>query len=433
MGSEISLDIAGLSVDWSKNRRGADHGFLFQPDDRRRVPWEDDDRGDNPDRSLMEMAFTRPLRTVLPRLELLGHTLATAKIDYERVAAVCVEERRSLREEGVDEELPLELMPFGEFREFVAGVAITDLEDSYLPDLSDQGRRRAKGPFADNSIVRRVPTTLAYDVDGYSERSYFGSLIGFFHPYNVLRLLAENERNLQSNLEWRYGPLVCNGWAEEEEFVSEVRRAQSFLIATEGSSDTHIIKHAISLLRPEIADFFRFVDMGKGYPFTGAGNLVRFAQGLAKVDIHNQILFVLDNDAEGVSAYRRISELELPKNMRVAALPELARFKNFRSRGPDGTGTADINGRAAAIECYLDLTAGTESPAEIIWTAYKKELDLYQGKLQDKESYKKIFLKRASANDGYDMSGLVAVLDMIFAECRAIAEAGCSSRTEVRR
>ena len=299
--------------------------------------------------------------------------------------------------------------------------------------MTDEGKRRTKGRFSDNTITGRVPTTDAYDVDGYSERSYFGSLIGFLHPYNVLRLLAENERNLHADLEWRYGPLVCNDWAEEGEFVPEVRRSQTFLIATEGKSDTRIIKHAVSLLRPEIADFFRFVDVGKGYPFTGTGNLLLFAQGLAKIDVHNQILFVLDNDAEGVSAYRRISELALPANMRAATLPELARFENFRSRGPGGTGPADINGRAAAIECYLDLTAERKSPAEVVWSADKKDLDYCQGKLVNKGAYTKTFLKRASMIKGYDMSGLMAVLDMIFAECRAIAETGYSNRINALR
>ena len=33
----------------------------------------------------------------------------------------------------------------------------------------------------------------------------------------------------------------------------------------------------------------------------------------------------------------------------------------------------------AAIECYLDLKAERKSPAEIVWTAYKKDLDAYQG------------------------------------------------------
>ena len=425
MGTEISLDIAGLSVDWSKNHRGIDHGFLFQSDDRRRVPREDDDHGDDPGRSLVEMAFVRPLRGVLPRLELLGHTLATAKVDYERAAAACVKGRRSLREAGIGEELPLELMSFWEFKEFVARDAIIDLDDSYSFDAMEEDTWRTKGRFANSAITCRVPAAVAYDVGGYSERSYFGSLVGFLHPYNMLRLLAENERNLQADLEWRYGPLVCNGWAEEEEFVSEVRRAQTFLIVTEGSSDTRIIKHAISLLRPEIVDFFRFVDVGKGYPFTGVGNLVRFAQGLAKIDVHNRLLFVLDNDAEGVSAYRRINELTLPQNMRAATLPELARFRSFRSRGPDGIGTSDINGQAAAIECYLDLTVGKKSPAEVIWTTYKKDLNVYQGELKSKETYTKAFLKNVSTISGYDMSGMEAVLDMIYAECRAIAETEC--------
>ena len=156
---------------------------------------------------------------------------------------------------------------------------------------------------------------------------------------------------------------------------------------------------------------------------------MRFAQGLARIDVHNRMLFLLDNDAEGVSACRRIAELALPGNMRAATLPELERFRNFRTRGPDGSGTADINGRAAAIECYLDLAAERTSTAEVVWTAYKKDLDAYQGELQGKETYTKTFLRRASRINAYDMSGLKGVLDMIFAECCAIAETEWSIRT----
>lgn len=429
MGTEIRLDIAGLTVDWSKNQLGADHGFLFQSDDRRRVALEDEDWDDEHHEPLREMAFIRPLSKVLPRLELLGHTLATARFEYEGAAAACVEDRRRLQVAMTRQGLSLDLMSFDEFRKFVVRDAITDLDDTYSGDLSEEGERQLKGRFADSSLAGRVPA-FDFEVDGYSERSYFGSLIGFLHPYSTLRLLGENELNLEADLVWRFGPLVSNGWAEEEEFVGDVRRGQTFLITTEGSSDTNIIKRAISILRPEIADFFRFVDVSEGYPFTGAGNLVRFAQGLAKIDIQNQILFVLDNDAEGVSAHRRITGSALPENMRAATLPELARFRKFRTEGPEGQGTADINGQAAAIECYLDLATGTESPAEVIWTAYKRELDCYQGELKNKDSYTKSFLNCGSSIAGYDMSGLMAVVDMICAECRAIAERGCISRFE---
>ena len=60
------------------------------------------------------------------------------------------------------------------------------------------------------------------------------------------------------------------GWATEREFVPHARRTETFLIATEGSSDVHILKHALALLRPGIADFFRFIDVSESHPFLAA-------------------------------------------------------------------------------------------------------------------------------------------------------------------
>jgi hypothetical protein len=84
----------------------------------------------------------------------------------------------------------------------------------------------------------------------------------------------------------------------------------------------------------------------------------------------------------------------------------------------------DINRRAAAIECYLDLSVNNSERAKIIWTNYKKELEVYQGALEHKEFYVKEFLKQTAAtiaNDEYDKSKLEAVFDLIVAECTAIA------------
>jgi hypothetical protein len=72
---------------------------------------------------------------------------------------------------------------------------------------------------------------------------------------------------------------------------------------------------------------------------------------LVKIDVQNQIVFLFDNDAEGYEAYRRLQKLALPANMRGMILPELDAFRAFPARGPEGVGTADINRRAAAIEC----------------------------------------------------------------------------------
>ena len=135
---------------------------------------------------------------------------------------------------------------------------------------------------------------------------------------------------------------------QEAEFVPGARRTQTYLIATEGSSDTHILKSAFQLLRPEIADFFRFIDVSERHPFSGIGSLVKFAEGLAKIDVQNRTVFLFDNDAEGQSAFRKVQDLSLPINMRAMVLPPLKEFE-FPTIGPGGQALADINGRAASI------------------------------------------------------------------------------------
>ncbi len=54
---------------------------------------------------------------------------------------------------------------------------------------------------------------------------------------------------------------------------------------------------------------------------------------------------------------------------------------------------ADINGRAAAIECYLDLDKDGLPEPIIRWSAFNQELDVYHGELQHKTQYMKNFLQ----------------------------------------
>jgi hypothetical protein len=249
-------------------------------------------------------------------------------------------------------------------------------------------------------------------------------LVDILHPYSVLRLLAEAKANQEAPVVWQYGPLVQAGWATEREFVPHARRSETFLIATEGSSDVHILKRALELLRPGIADFFRFIDVSESHPFSGTGNLVKFAEGLAKIDVQNQVVFVFDNDAEGLDAHQRLSTLTLPVNMRGIMLPELEEFRSFPAQGPEGLHNSDINRRAAAIECYLDLDVGGHPSAKVLWTNYKKSLGTYQGALEYKESYSKKFLKQTAeslAEGAYDVHKIEAVLDLLIAECTAIS------------
>ncbi|MGY3404825.1 hypothetical protein ACVWZV_000938 [Bradyrhizobium sp. GM5.1] len=422
MGTEISLDIGGLSIAWSKNRRGIDHGFLFQPDDRQRIRSEQIDcdamADDDPDTAASERGFARLLGVTVPRLELLGHTLKSAEAEYERAVVTCLEERKSYVEDG--EPVLLDIMKFDEFREFVSATAISDLDYTFVSGAPDEDER-TKGRFKDEEFKARLPFYPNYVAQAWSERSYFGTLTGFLHPYTLLRLLAENELNLTASLEWQYGPLVTNGWAEEAEFVPRARRRQTYLLATEGSSDVHILKRAFQHLRPEIADFFRFIDVSERHPFSGTGSLVKFAEGLAKIDVQNQTVFLLDNDAEGHGAFQRIRELSLPINMRTMVLPSLRDFESFPSIGPGGNFLLDINGRAASIECYLDLHSDGLPAPLVRWTNYKEDVGAYQGALQAKDRYSKAFFDNIGRGGAYDTSRLSCVLDAVFSVCAAMA------------
>lgn len=425
MGTEITLDVAGVSVTYSKNHRGIDHGSIFQEQDRKAIKsdqvdydWHEEN-GEDPTPS--EMAFTRPLKYVVPRLELLGFNLERVRREYDAVAQNWLEERHSLQ---VGDEEPIsDLMNFVEFVAFAAAHPLESLDDTFVSNAGDASEVKIRGRFKGVQF-ERIPTYRSYDIQAFSEREFFVALVNILHPYSVLRLLAEFELNKDAPVVWQYGPLVEAGWATGREFVPSARRTETFLIATEGRSDVHILKHALALLRPGIADFFRFIDVSEGHPFSGTGSLVKFAEGLAKIDVHNQVLFVFDNDAEGLDAHQRMSTLTLPVNMRGTMLPELEEFRSFPAQGPEGLHRSDINRRAAAIECYLDLGVGDYPPAKVRWTNYKKSLDTYHGALEFKEFYGKEFLKQTAetlTEGPYDVRKIEAVLNSLVAECVAIS------------
>ena len=426
MGTVISLDVGGISVSWSKNSRGIDHGHLFQEGDVGRVKCETLDydyyEENDPETIKYETALTKPLGQVIARLELLGFTLAAIRQEYEYVANACRDDR--INQDYDILKRPYDFMSFQEFCDFVAAGDLNELDDKYIEYGSDDHDTKIMGRFTNEAIKDRIPYYEGPHDNAYSELTYFGGLIDILHPYSMMRLLALNPNNQEASVVWQYGPLVNNGWAELDEFTPAARRREKFLIATEGSSDVHILQHAINLIRPEIADFFTFIDISRRHPFSGSGNLVRFAEGLEKIDVHNQVLFLLDNDVEGNSAYQTIANSNIPLNMRAMVLPTLDAFRNFPTRGPQGAQNTDINGKAAAIECYLDLTFKGLPKPEVIWTGYKKKTEQYQGELLEKEKFTKAFLRQTKntiLSNGYDLSKLEKLLDKIFEECCTIA------------
>ena len=184
------------------------------------------------------------------------------------------------------------------------------------------------------------------------------------------------------------------------------------LIVTEGSSDSFVLKKAIEELCAEIADFFDFVDMKENYPFTGTGSLYNFCMGLCRINVLNNIMVIFDNDTAGVEKYKQAALLRKPQSFLVTKLPDHPDFCNIQTVGPQGTTTEDINGKAVAIECFLDFDSVPYSPS-VRWTEYKKSEKAYQGELENKDEYVRAFKRANLTNSAYDSRKLKYLIEYL--------------------
>jgi HEPN/Toprim N-terminal domain 1 len=392
MGSLITLSIGRLEVDWGKNNFFTNHSKLFLQDDIKLTKYYY--ACSNEDKP----AYSRPLASVVRRLELLGYNIGHCRELYEDLA-------KTLPDEYADTDVS-----FDQFAKLLASVRVGKVRLPQPDEGYELGEFTLDNILKDPEFVKRLPQLKGYS---RTEATFFENL----DSYIVLRLLAENEHNLGEEVVWRYGDVVEGGWVNEDEIYEGLSDSDRYLVVTEGKSDSSILKKSIELLYPEISDFCTFIDMSENYPFTGTGNLFLFCQGLARIRIQNKVLVVFDNDTAGNAAYQKVKALKLPPNMQIALLPSLPDFESFPTLGPSGPNTEDINGRAVAIELYLDLSHGSVTTPKVRWTSYDKRLDCYQGELVDKESFALDFHKRRSLGPEYDVTKLQRLWAHLVEQC----------------
>jgi hypothetical protein len=405
MGSIVTLGLGRLEVDWGKNWHFANHSRLFLLGDRKPVVhhYVDDESGEPIEEP--KPGFARQLRSVKRRIELLGYTLRETRRLFERDHAT-VPDFYELSGVGFDV--------------FARALASVDVGAVGLDPSFENG---SLGEFAARSILRDPEFTKTAE-NLASLTSFHGQFFENLDPYVILRLLAENPANLNLDVEWRYADIVESGWADDASIYEPLSESDRYLVVTEGSSDGAILRRAFELLMPDVADFFDFVDMSENYPFTGAGNLFRFCQGLARIRIQNKVVVVFDNDAAGREAEGKVRQLDLPRSMTIVRLPDLPTLTAFPTLGPNGYSVQDINGQAVSIELFLDLKA--EEPGCVRWTSYNPQSNSYQGELIGKDRYVKQFLQMSVVPPEYDSSKLELLLQHIYAAIVGPAKQACS-------
>ena len=401
MGSIISLGIGRFEIDWGKNSFFVNHSSLFLPGDIKPVPYYYAD-----DRKEMRPGYARHLSSVVRRLELLGFTLSACRRYFTEAT------------EGAPEGYPEPAISFDLFARALANVNVDKMRLPDEPEHYDLGEYVAQNILNDPEFTQTAPELESLTRD---DGTFFENL----HPYVILRLLAESPNNLEKDVCWRFADLVEGGWVQQNELYEPLSDQDRYLVVTEGSTDTAILKKTLPLLQPDVVDFFEFVDMSQNYPFTGTGNVVNFCRGLAKIRIQNRVIVVLDNDTAGRAAFDSIRQLNLPPNLRVMTLPAIDEMQECHTLGPTGDSVEDVNGRGVSIECFLDLRYGPKGTPSVRWTGYNSALDAYQGELVNKDGYVRASLKAIGQDQRYDLTKLYKLWSSILNVC--VSDPTCQS------
>ncbi|GGG68778.1 hypothetical protein GCM10011415_15040 [Salipiger pallidus] len=297
-------------------------------------------------------------------------------------------------------------MPFKEALELVRNVDLASLKE---------GTRDNHGGLLPAEYQKRLEEPLT-DHYGRAPGWDLSTLLDRLMPYDILRMLAERPANLDLIVQWDFMDVVESGYFEREDFSVGVDD-EGLLLVTEGTSDTKVIQHAFAILRPEIADFFRFIDMEDNYPFGGHGQLMNFMRGLRSIGKADGVLAIFDNDTVGVASLAQLEELS---GINAIKLPDLEEFRSFPTIGPNGEHLADINGKAAAIECYLKLP----QRCRIRWSNYEKRAGAYQGSIDqtsgEKSAQQDEFLRTTRVDD-YPFEKMEKVLDVIVEACTSLS------------
>jgi mRNA-degrading endonuclease YafQ of YafQ-DinJ toxin-antitoxin module len=386
MGSFATLALNKYPVAESKNEFQLDHSSLFYAECLKSEKINED--GYTHDKEWYELK----LHHVKDRLDLLGYSLAFVREVYENPSP-----------DLEDDPLPI---CFDDALSVINNVDISKAENKFVefPKVGKFTPIHIQNLVSSNRDLRFTIDT--WDLDALLEPLCHNS---------CLRVLAESHHNLNLPVIWDFDEVVKNGWIKRNRVFHGAQN--KFLIVTEGTSDAKIIKKAIDILRPHIKDFFYFVDMEDGYPFSGTGNLYNFVKGLSSINIKNDVVVIFDNDIEGIQAMNRCNSHNLPDNLKIMKLPDLEQFTSFPTVGPNSEENADINGKAASIECYLDL----DYSAKVRWTNFREDTKCYHGSLIAKDQYKKVFLRQTEKCSNYDYRKLEQIIDNIVSNCINIA------------
>lgn len=385
----LSLGIGKLEIEWQRNAIGRqDHSVLFTTSDQTDISHYYIDENEKIV-SKPAPGYSKPIRAVRERLDLLGYS-------FEKLPGLL---------ENYFLGFPYDTQVLNQLdsQKIIGLLAAIEVDEI---DWVEHEGDADLGEF----FTRRIMTLPQFGpLKQYLEqfRSLEPYIFEQIDPYILLAAIAHNSKNEHMVVQWR----------SHEPLGPGLTPYQKYLIVTEGSTDGQVIKKAIDILKPNVADFFEFIDMKENYPFGSAGSLSNFFMGLCKIGTNRPIVFIFDNDAEGHGNLIKLKSIVHPENFKKFSMPDLPEFTSFKTVGPNGSAFQDVNGRGVAIEMYLDHTYKRQGDPVVRWSNFNHQANEYQGALEYKEKYFKNFMDLAVGDQAsYNFSKMEKLLNFVIAK-----------------
>ena len=215
--------------------------------------------------------YVRPISEILTCLELMGSTLDKIKSMYKQELNLYQKELNAYQQESHNDGLESGFW-FSHYEEFISDKKSNiQLEaDSFFNELKSISIKE----FCKFDSYKYSKKSFNFE-DMKDRYSGFGLFfhkmmlekyeknLGEFHlyflsrlnPFDFTRLISINDYILKQYLVLNYTDLVHGGYSNEfleDNDIRSIGRLEKFLIITEGSSDTEIIKRSMNTLKPHV-------------------------------------------------------------------------------------------------------------------------------------------------------------------------------------
>ena len=428
MGSYTELTVAGYPLITSKSEVIPEVMTVFRETDRRVFTRRVSERNPlawgapDPDNQEIEttIEYSCLVHQAIDRLDVMGFSLRRVRESFEAGRQLKLDELESRAEDKVTPDLLVEL--WNEQKNFLKTVAFDDYADAFAKVIAGglmPNRFRDHEKEGLDPIIKYILDDDLFGFRGCDDRLLLRLACNLVGPET--RVVQDITELVGAGYYGNDQP-VCE--AAIHELTAGHTENAPRIILTEGSTDRAILKEALSILYPHLAEYYSFLEFSSSRSPGGAGHLVSLVKAFAGSGVTNRIVALFDNDTSAREATRALTSLSLPPNIVVLHYPDLMLLRDYPTLGPNGLTKSNVNGLAASIELYLGadiLRLGNQTLTPVQWKGYSDTLQQYQGEVRKKSALHGAFSRRLAhcrtnpaALEETDWSGLSAILRMVF-------------------